>query len=465
MSQSKERFKYVAVDWVTANVAFLCFDVFRAVLSGTKDVLSYLLDGKIVAEQIAIPFMLLGVYWCSGFYNRPFGKSRLQEFLTTVCSSGINALLIYLSLLINDHFGERVINYEQLSVLFGALTVFTYIGRVTVSQTALRKFREHNWSFRVLIIGNSEHAHKVAEQLMATRSRMSYEIAGFVDIDGEEPAGGSASDIKGENLEKECRRLEIEQLILVPQTMDENKVLKILDKLFRLDLPIKISPDTMSYVTSSIRMLDIYGEPFVDLTTPAMSESAKNMKRLSDVVMSALALILLSPLMAVLAVMVRLDSKGPAIYSQERVGRLQRPFRIFKFRTMRTDAEAEGPRLSRDDDPRVTKAGHIMRKYRLDELPQFWNVLIGDMSIVGPRPERRYFIDKILEKAPYYTLVYQVRPGITSWGMVKYGYASNVDQMVARTRYDLIYMGNMSMFVDLKILIYTVKTVLTGQGL
>ena len=131
---------------------------------------------------------------------------------------------------------------------------------------------------------------------------------------------------------------------------------------------------------------------------------------------------------------------------------------------MITEAEIDGPRLSSDDDPRITKIGKWMRKYRLDELPQFWNVLKGEMSIVGPRPEREFYIKQIIEKAPYYTLVCQVRPGITSWGMVKYGYASNVEQMVERTRFDLIYLANMSLSLDCKILIYTIKTVLGGEG-
>ena len=165
-----------------------------------------------------------------------------------------------------------------------------------------------------------------------------------------------------------------------------------------------------------------------------------------------------------LSLAVRFSSKGPVFYSQERIGLHQKPFTIYKFRTMIVDSEPTGPRLSEADDPRITKTGRWMRKYRLDELPQFWNVLKGEMSIVGPRPERKYFISEIVKKAPYYALVCQVRPGITSWGMVKYGYASNVDQMVERTQFDLIYMSNMSLSVDCKILIYTIKTVVTGRG-
>ena len=244
----------------------------------------------------------------------------------------------------------------------------------------------------------------------------------------------------------------------------DRRVMEIVDSLLFLDIPIKIAPDTLSYVTSNIRLGDIMGTPFVDLTSPRLSDFQTNLKRLLDVVVSALMLIMLSPLLLCVAIMVKRSSKGPAIYSQQRLGRRQKPFTIYKFRTMILDSEPCGPRLTDDDDPRITSIGRFLRKYRIDELPQLWNVLRGDMSLVGPRPEREFFVKQILEEAPYFSLVYQIRPGITSWGMVKYGYASNVRQMVERSRYELVYLNNMSIATDIKILAYTIRTVLSGQG-
>ena len=206
------------------------------------------------------------------------------------------------------------------------------------------------------------------------------------------------------------------------------------------------------------------GEPLVDISSPSMSQSTINLKRCGDVFVSAVTLALLAPLFAVLAIAIRFDSVGPVFYRQERIGYHKRPFKILKFRTMRIDAEKAGPQLSTANDPRITRLGHLMRKYRLDELPQFWNVLIGDMSIVGPRPEREFFIRQILERAPYYALIHQVRPGITSWGMVRHGYASDVNGMIERLQYDLLYLANVSLMVDLKIMMYTVRTVVTGKG-
>jgi lipopolysaccharide/colanic/teichoic acid biosynthesis glycosyltransferase len=181
------------------------------------------------------------------------------------------------------------------------------------------------------------------------------------------------------------------------------------------------------------------------------------------VALAALALVLLTPLMVVVASGVA-RTKGPVFFRQERLGRQGKTFNILKFRTMRSDAETAGPQLSSEDDPRITKVGRVLRKYRLDEIPQFWNVLVGDMSIVGPRPERAFFAQQIIERAPQYRHIYKVRPGITSWGMVRFGYASTVDEMIRRMEYDLLYIENMSWRNDLKVLLYTVWTVLKGRG-
>ena len=258
--------------------------------------------------------------------------------------------------------------------------------------------------------------------------------------------------------------MNVSQIFISPETFNDRTVLSYLYRLFPLGTSIRIAPDTLDYVTSSIHLQDIYAEPFVDLSGPRLGESSKNIKRLIDIFFSLTALIMLAIPVMVIALMVKHSSPGPVFYRQRRIGYRQKPFNIIKFRTMYTDAESNGPQLTSDSDSRITPIGHILRKYRLDEVPQFINVLKGDMSIVGPRPEREFFIRQIVEKAPYYTLVHQVRPGITSWGMVKYGYASSVDQMVARTRYDLVYLANMSVSVDFKIMIYTIRTVLGGKG-
>ncbi|MCH5234653.1 MAG: sugar transferase [Muribaculaceae bacterium] len=469
-SKTKQRLRYVIADLFTGAIAFWVFNIVRFYLlheysNGYATLWTFLGSTKLILEQCIVPPCLLGIYWLSGYYNEPFNKSRLQEFTTTLFSAIINTIIIYLVLLINDQTGRRTINYEIIIVLFGSFFLLTYIFRVIITNYAIQHFRKELWQIKVLIVGNSKVSRKVAHNLSKAERNVKYHVAGFVEIPGENQVKDQNQVIPFETFIATAKEIGINQLVLAPENHDDKKVMKLLSVLFPLDIPVKISPDTFSYVTSAIRMKDIYGEPFIDLTGPAMGDSSKNIKRSFDAIVSCLVLILLSPLYGILALMVKFSSKGSVIYKQERIGRHQKPFYIYKFRSMYEEAEDKGPQLSKENDDRITPTGKWMRKYRLDELPQFWNVLKGEMSIVGPRPEREFFIKQIVEKAPYYTLVCQVRPGITSWGMVKYGYASNVKQMVERTQYDLIYLANMSLSVDCKILIYTLKTVIGGEGL
>ncbi|RQP08854.1 sugar transferase [Parapedobacter defluvii] len=188
------------------------------------------------------------------------------------------------------------------------------------------------------------------------------------------------------------------------------------------------------------------------------------LKRVFDIVFSALVIVAGLPVYALLALITKITSPGPVFYRQERIGKDQKPFYIYKFRSMRVDAEQAGPQLASDDDPRITKWGKFMRKTHLDELPQFWNVLKGDMAIVGPRPERRHFIDEIKERKPEYMQLFRLKPGITSIGQVYYGYAENVNQMCERVNYDLDYLSTMSLKTDLDIILQTVKVMAQGKG-
>lgn len=462
-----ERLKLVLTDWISANCAFMLINVVRFYDSEwTYNTLDYakefLFQTKICIEQVIVPLALIALYWLSGFYNNPFGKSRINELINTAITSAIATILLHLALLTNDQMSDIYSNLIQIFLIFAILFVFTLAGRLWVINNQIRHFKRRDWKYSVVIVGNSTKAHELSQKMMESKAVISNSIAGFFKIPGEEDSGIPAQEL--DSLREFCDEHNIDHIILAPDRTDEENVLNLVYRLFPIGKPIKLSPDTLNFMTASIKLKDIYGYPLVDLTHSSMSESEKNIKRSLDVLMSVFSLIALSPLFLFLAIRIKLDTKGPVFYKQERIGLKERPFQIVKFRTMRTDAEAAGPQLSSDDDPRVTKSGRIMRKYRLDELPQFWNVLKGEMSIVGPRPERKFFINQIVKRAPYYTLLYQTRPGITSWGMVQYGYASEIEEMIERSKYDLLYISNMSILVDLKIMLYTVLTVLEGRG-
>jgi len=469
-SVKKERLKCIAMDYIASLAALILFNIFRYYILQNQftgvSLWKFLCYSNLRLEELIFPPLMLGIYWLSGYYNRPIHRSRIQEGIVTFFSSAIISIIFFVSFLTND-MGQSVRqNLLLILAFFLSNLILVYIGRLIMTSLALKKLWNKEWVIRTLIIGNTRTAHQIEQKMSKSRMSLGWNIIGFIDIPGEEGESVSGRTLGHiEDVEMICKKNHIDQCIIVPGNYDENKVMEILPKLLNLNIPIRVAADMFSIVTSGIRLQDIFSEPFIDITRPMLSESGQNIKRTLDVFLSGIALLLLAIPMLVIAIAVKATSPGPVFYTQSRLGLHRREFRIYKFRSMYTDAEADGPQLSHKEDKRVTPIGRILRKYRLDEIPQFWNVLKGDMSIVGPRPEREYYVKEIQKHSPYYPLVHQVKPGITSWGMVKYGYASDIQQMVIRSKYDIIYLSSMSLIIDLKIMIYTIKTVLTGRGI
>lgn len=465
----RKRISYVVMDYFMTSIAIFFFNIFRFTTLHTYDnnsqIIQYILSEKLVEEQIVIPILLLGIYWLSGYYNHVRCKSRAVELFTTFLTAIFNSVLIFFLLLLNDTITRTLTNYILFIGLFLLLFCFTYSGRLLLTEIFKIKTRARNEKHPTLVIGNSAESRNLLKSIANSRDAALLDIIGFVVIPNETNIIDGAKLYQLKDLEKICIENNISQVIIAPQMPNDTLVLDVLDALFPLGIAVKIMPDTLSFVTSSIRINDILGEPLIDLTHPPLTEFELNLKLAFDKVFAFLFLILLSPIYIIIGCLIKLNSDGPIIYSQTRIGAHRKPFKIYKFRTMYKDSEAHGPQLSSPNDQRITKLGAILRKYRIDELPQFLNVLKGDMSIVGPRPEREFYINKIVKYAPYYKLVFQVKPGITSWGMVKYGYASSIEQMVQRTKFDLIYITNMSIMLDIKIIIYTIRTILIGAGM
>lgn len=467
-TSNTQRARYVVADLMMSAIAFVAFNLFRYQLLYNSSIsglsmYAFILDGKIILEQLLFPVCMVMLYVISGFYNKPFQKSRLGIVSNTLAGAVAGSIIVLLLLLLNDAVAKH-----QYYILILALTVllfvFIYSGRIIINGLFLRKLKNGEVTYTAIIVGDSTSAAEMAVQLRKSKGTAATKVLGFVHLPGENRVVENEKIWDYDEVTEVCRAIKPDNIIIATETKDDRKVMRILDKLITLDISIKIAPDTLSYVTANIKMGDILGTPFVDLSSPSISDFGQNIKRCGDIFISLLALILLSPLYLILSIAVKCSSAGPVIYSQERIGRHRKPFRIYKFRSMYENAESGGPQLTTDNDSRITHVGEVLRKYRLDELPQFWNVLKGDMSLVGPRPEREYYINQIMERAPYYGLIFQVRPGITSWGMVKFGYASTVEEMVERSRFDIIYLNNMSILTDLKILAYTVRTVAIGEG-
>jgi exopolysaccharide biosynthesis polyprenyl glycosylphosphotransferase len=267
-----------------------------------------------------------------------------------------------------------------------------------------------------------------------------------------------------DDIEEIIDKYQVEEIVLAIDKEEDPFLTKILSVIERKNLRIKVSADVHDILLGSVKMDNIFGALLYEVNNDPMSTGQQLIKRVIDVFISIVSLILLTPLYLVLALLVKFSSEGPIFFRQERIGKNGKPFQIIKYRTMYVNAEDAGPQLSSEKDPRITKVGRVMRKLRLDEFPQFWNVLVGDMSLVGPRSERQFYIDQIATLEPQFLQLVKVRPGITSWGQVKFGYAENVEQMIQRMKFDLLYLNNRSLALDFKIMLHTILIIFKAKG-
>ncbi|HNT20237.1 MAG TPA: sugar transferase [Saprospiraceae bacterium] len=319
-------------------------------------------------------------------------------------------------------------------------------------------------SYRSLLIGSGPGALGIWTRLSAPGPSMGQQFIGYI--------GNPSPDLPIPHLghlhriDEVISKEDIEEVVIAPESNQYGILEDILRQLRSSprNLMIRLTPESYDFLMGRVRLDAVYGTPLIELPAGKLPLWQEVLKRAGDILLSSILLILLIPLILLILIRVRLDSPGPLLYSQLRIGRYGRPFRIYKFRSMYSGAEKDGPQLSHDGDSRCTPWGAFMRKWRLDEIPQFINVLRGEMSIVGPRPERQYYIDQIMREAPYYSRILTVRPGITSWGQVKYGYASDLSQMLERLRFDLIYVENLSLQLDIKIILYTILVLFQGKG-
>ena len=417
----KQQLWYLTADFISSELVWLCFLIFRwMVYDGRVGWLDNVLVPAFSFWRplVIYPFVCLVIYYLSGYYLRPFQKPLWREFLRTFLSAAIIALLFFFIIIIDDPTENYRRYLVSLGILFGLQFILSYIPRLTITLLSRR---------RGVVRTRVVHSLTEAKTLLA----------------GEQD----------------------EVVIDLPDGYTDRDLYALIAQLYPLSCEISMVPRVYDMLTGAARIGQLDRPSLIRITAQHMTDTELCIKRTFDIIVSGVGLIILSPILVGISIAVKCSSSGPVFYNQERIGLYGIPFRIYKFRTMIDHAEKDGkPHLAKDNDPRITKVGHWLRKYRLDELPQLWNILRGDMSIVGPRPERPFFVEQIMKEAPYYCLIYKVRPGLTSWGPIRVGYTDTMEKMIERLNSDIVYVENMSLMLDLKILLYTIGVIVNGKG-
>jgi exopolysaccharide biosynthesis polyprenyl glycosylphosphotransferase len=462
--------KYLMLDFVAAAGSWTAFYIYRkAVIEPQRFGIDIPIEftNRYFLGLLFIPALWIIFYYITGFYDNIYRRSRLLELGQTFLTTAVGVVVIFFTLILDDYIHTYKNYYQLFFTLFGLHFGLTYLFRLLLTTRTIHQIHRRKIGFNTLLIGSNEKAEKIYKEMSNQKRPAGNLFAGFVGVENNDdrllgqylPQLGKLNELNA-IIEKN----NIEEVIIAVETREHERLNSILTVLENRHITIWGIPDLYDFLSGTVKTTAIYGSPLIKISNGLMPSWQAKVKRLLDVVLSIFASVIFLPVFIVLAILIKKSSKGPVLYKQERIGRFGKPFKIYKLRSMVHGAENGMPALSSENDERITKIGRFLRKTHLDEIPQFYNVIKGDMSLVGPRPERRFYIDQIVKHAPHYTHLHKLRPGITSWGQVKYGYASNLEEMLERLPYDMMYLKNISLYVDFKILIYTLMVAFKANG-